>query len=242
MNLVALFFTALAVGFSGALTPGPLLSAVVSQTVERGPGGGLGAVAGHGLLELAMVAALAAGAGQWLALREVSGAIGLAGGLVLLAMGWGMVRGAARLSRSLDLVAAAPAGPSAGRRLLRPGPGWPEARARAGVTGRGLSPLWLGVMTSVANPYWTLWWATVGAGYLALAGNRGAAGAGVFFLGHFLSDFSWYALVTAAVAGGRRVLPHRFYRGLLAVCGVFLMVMGGSFLVYGGLRLLRPAG
>ncbi len=40
-------------------------------------------------------------------------------------------------------------------------------------------------------------------------------------------------LVAFAVAGGRRTINRRVYRGLLAVCGVFLVALGGWVLASG---------
>ena len=40
-------------------------------------------------------------------------------------------------------------------------------------------------------------------------------------------------LVAFAVAGGRRIINRRVHRGLLAVCGVFLVALGGWFLASG---------
>ena len=35
-----------------------------------------------------------------------------------------------------------------------------------------------GVAVSVANPFWLLWWATIGAAYVAASLEEGAAGVG----------------------------------------------------------------
>ena len=56
-----------------------------------------------------------------------------------------------------------------------------------------------------------------------------ASGAWPFFAGHILADLAWYSLVAVAVAGGRRFLTDRLYRGLIAVCAAFLVVFAGYF-------------
>ena len=56
-----------------------------------------------------------------------------------------------------------------------------------------------GVVATVANPYWLLWWATIGANFVALARQGGALGLVSFFSGHILADFLWYTLVAFLV-------------------------------------------
>ena len=55
----------------------------------------------------------------------------------------------------------------------------------------------------------------------------GVVGISAFYLGHILSDYSWFSLVSLAVASGRRMLTPGVYRGLIVVCGLFLWIMGG---------------
>jgi threonine/homoserine/homoserine lactone efflux protein len=95
-----------------------------------------------------------------------------------------------------------------------------------------------GILMSVANPYWIIWWATIGLGYILYSWRFGFWGIAFFFVGHILADLVWYSLIAAAVAGGRHFLTHRFYRGLIAVCAVFLMVFAGYF-AYAGFEKLN---
>jgi len=240
-----LFVTSLVVGFSGALMPGPLLTAVIAESCRSGARGGVYAVLGHGVLEAALVFALVLGLGRYLVLDPVLGALGLLGGAALVWLGYAMARGAARVAAEL----AAPAGGggrgsggSYGAGAGGSGGGSGGASGGAGRGGparrHGLGPLLIGVVTSLSNPYWSLWWATVGAGYLAYAMSSGALGVGSFFFGHFSSDFIWYSAISLAVAGGRRFLRPGFYHGLLFACGIALVGLGGYFLWSGVARLV----
>ena len=100
---------------------------------------------------------------------------------------------------------------------------------------RSLGPLVLGGVTSASNPYWYLWWATVGAAYIARAraSGLGSVGSVAFFGGHILSDLVWYSLVGLMVTMGKKFLSDRVYKALLVLCGIFLVGMGISFLWYG---------
>ena len=87
-----------------------------------------------------------------------------------------------------------------------------------------------GATVSILNPYWSLWWATIGLGYILWATDLGAVGVASFYTGHILSDIVWYSLVAFAIASGRRIMTPEVYRGLIVVCGLFLLVLGGFFL------------
>lgn len=91
-------------------------------------------------------------------------------------------------------------------------------------------PVLTGILTSLSNPYWSIWWATTGLFYAAWALEHGWAGLTSFYVGHILSDLTWYSLVAAAVVSGRRICPPAVYRWLIVVCGVALVGLGFWFL------------
>ncbi|MHB9091909.1 MAG: LysE family transporter, partial [Chloroflexota bacterium] len=101
----------------------------------------------------------------------------------------------------------------------------------------GPGPVATGALVSASNPYWLLWWATIGATYVAAALQMGTLGLASFFSGHILSDFAWFTFVGALVATGRRLLTDRAYRGLVLACGIALVVLGSTF-VFGGITYL----
>ncbi|MDP2949406.1 MAG: LysE family transporter, partial [Chloroflexota bacterium] len=59
--LAAIFATSFAVGFTGALMPGPLTTLTVRETMRRGFWAGPLLALGHGVIELALVVGLALG-------------------------------------------------------------------------------------------------------------------------------------------------------------------------------------
>jgi threonine/homoserine/homoserine lactone efflux protein len=96
-----------------------------------------------------------------------------------------------------------------------------------------------GILTSASNPYWSLWWATIGLGYLLLSRSQGAAGVLAFFAGHILADAVWYLFVGTAVSAGRGWFTDRVYRGVVGACAVFLAFFALSFGYFGMTRLIR---
>src|SRR5512142_748908 len=151
------------VGITGAMMPGPVTTLIVTESARRGFIAGPLVTVGHVLLELAMVIALFFGLGDVLKQNVVAGFIGLMGGLFLLWMGWGILRSAWRGEVSLTLAVN-------GRTL-----------------GASSNPVVQGVLTSISNPYWLLWWATVGAASLITFRAYGVAGIVAFYIGHTLA-------------------------------------------------------
>jgi threonine/homoserine/homoserine lactone efflux protein len=192
--------TSFIVALSGALMPGPLLTLTVGEAARRGFWAGPLIILGHALLELALVALLLAGVGAWLHRPVVLGSVGVLGAVMLAWMGLGLLKASRYSSLEFD----------------------PE-------TASGLHPVWAGVLMSLANPYWLIWWLTIGLGYVLFAMKFGLLGVGLFYAGHVAADFAWYTLVSGAVAQGRRFISPKLYRGFLAGCAVFLFAFGGYF-------------
>ncbi|NLW45661.1 MAG: LysE family transporter [Syntrophomonadaceae bacterium] len=223
MELAGLFTTAFLVGLSGAVMPGPLLTVTIGETVRHGMVAAPLIILGHLTLELILVAALAlgmvnvvkTGASPWMAIL---------GGLFMLWMGWGMMRDVISGRISLPTHNDA-SGTAAEVKQSRPGNkiDW-LLQSRLVLTG--------GII-SLANPYWLLWWATVGLGYTTMALKSGTIGVASFFSGHALSDLVWYLMIGAAVSGGRKFFTDKIYKALLIICGFFLLGIGGYFIHYG---------
>ena len=90
MTLPLLFVYSFVVGFSAVVTPGPVTTAIVSESARRGFIVGPLVAAGHALLELIMVVLLALGLSAGLNTPAITTAIALIGGALLLWMGAGM--------------------------------------------------------------------------------------------------------------------------------------------------------
>ena len=88
-----------------------------------------------------------------------------------------------------------------------------------------------GVLLSLLNPYWSIWWATVGLLYITQALQGGTGVVAAFYSGHILADLAWYSLVAALLAGGRRFVSRKVYAGVLLVCSLFLVGLGVYFIL-----------
>ena len=204
--LLTIFVSSFVIALSGALMPGPLMTVTISESSRRGFITGPLLIAGHGMLELVLVVALLLGLAPFLQQPAVFVATALGGAAILLWMAFGMFRSLPSLRLSWN-----------------------------GKRKRGMHPVVGGILMSAANPYWIIWWATIGMGYVIYSRQFGLWGVAFFFAGHILADLVWYSAVAAAVAGGRRFLTDRLYRGLIACCAVFLVLFAGYF-AYAGFQ------
>lgn len=202
MNVALIALSSFIVAFSGALVPGPLFTITVGESVKRGFIAGPLIVLGHGILELILVLLLVMGVTPFLAGEGAQIAIAVTGGAILLVMGGMMIKDAA------------------GARLVM----------TTGRNERGLHPIISGIVGSLSNPYWLIWWATAGLGYLVGSVKYGFAGVAAFFAGHIAADLTWYSLLALAVSKGRRMIGDRGYRFMLYGCGFFLIAFGGWFI------------
>jgi threonine/homoserine/homoserine lactone efflux protein len=208
LSLAGLFISAFIIALSGAMMPGPLLSTTIAESARRGWTAGPLLILGHAILELVLVIGLAAGLLSFIQKPLVTQVIALLGGAFLLYLGYGMSRQAAAGQIRLD----------AGEKA-RPA---------------GLHPVLAGVLVSISNPYWSIWWATIGLGYLTIGLQQGWLGLAAFFSGHILADLAWYVLIAVLIAQGRRFFSQPVYNFILLACGIFLVGMG-VFFIYRGL-------
>jgi threonine/homoserine/homoserine lactone efflux protein len=93
----------------------------------------------------------------------------------------------------------------------------------------GRSPILAGAALSAGNPYFLVWWATVGATLVSRSSIHGALGFTLFAVGHWLCDLVWCSVVAYVSYRGRRLLGGRFGQGVSLVCSVALLGFGVRF-------------
>jgi threonine/homoserine/homoserine lactone efflux protein len=202
---IAIFFSSMVVALSGAMMPGPLLTLNISESARRGVIAGPLLMAGHAILELILLISLFAGLGPFLKNEILFVAIALVGGSIMLWMAYGMFRSLPTLT----------------------------VQQQANEQKKD-NLIVAGALISLANPYWIIWWATIGIGYILKSQEFGVMGVSVFYVGHILGDVLWYVAVSVAVAKGKKLFSDTVYRGLIAVCGAFLVVFS-LYLVWSGI-------
>jgi threonine/homoserine/homoserine lactone efflux protein len=92
------------------------------------------------------------------------------------------------------------------------------------------NPYLAGLLTSIANPYFWLWWLSIGSAMVIAGLEGGLFLAGLFMAGHWCADLAWYTLVSYGISRGTVFLSDRTYRVIMALCGIFLIIFGAYYL------------
>jgi len=203
--VIGLFFLSLFVGFSGAIVPGPLFAYAVGQALTFGWMAGIWLSVGHVTAEVILVLCLRAGLGAFLQRPMVIRCIGLIGGGVLLYFAWGML--------TMPIAAAIP--------------------HKTAVISPGMFGLcWKGMLLTLVNPYFYLWWATVGMGMISTqAAKHGTKAWGVFLCGHGCADIFWYVGVSITLAVSGSFLSPTIHHAIIVIAGIGVALLGVIFIL-----------
>jgi threonine/homoserine/homoserine lactone efflux protein len=204
-SLVSVFVFSFVLAIAAVVSPGPVTAAILSESPRQGWRVGPMVASGHSSLEFLMVVLISFGLATVMSAPLASTIIGLLGGLTLLVIGgsyiYAVARGTIRLPDPEEVS---------------------KPRSYSALFG-------LGVATTLANPFWYVWWVTVAAGYLAQAQAIGIATLGAFYFGHISADYAWDTFLSASASAGRRILTDRRYRALILVTGGFMIYLGILF-------------
>lgn len=88
-----------------------------------------------------------------------------------------------------------------------------------------------GIIMTGANPYFFLWWATVGTALIANATNFGILGLVLFGLVHWGCDLGWYQFISVSVFKSRHLWTPRVQKIVFGICAVILVGFGVWFCV-----------
>jgi len=94
IQALALGGSAFLIGLTGAMSPGPYLTVTITRTVTKGPRSAALMLVGHALLEGLLLVGFAFGLQEILRNLHVARMLSGVGGIFLVWMGWGLLRGA----------------------------------------------------------------------------------------------------------------------------------------------------
>ena len=205
--MIDVLLASFGVGLTGAVSPGPMSASILGMSHEKPLLSTLGLVAGHGMLEAFIIVGIIYG------LRSLPFQTGIAliGCAVIVVLGVMQflaepaeqaARDGREGSRETDLEQPA----------IRRG-----ANARA--------PFVTGIILTLSNPYWWIWWLTFGAGFLALQPAYAA-----FFVGHISADLVWFSILAFTASRGAAFLGER-YRWVVKGSGIAMAAFGILFAV-----------
>lgn len=90
-----------------------------------------------------------------------------------------------------------------------------------------------GIMLSAGNPFFILWWATVGALLVLQAAEFGSGGLWALILTHWSTDLVWLSIVSGLVYKTHRLWAPAFQTAVFTLCSLLLIGFGGWFIVSG---------
>jgi threonine/homoserine/homoserine lactone efflux protein len=92
------------------------------------------------------------------------------------------------------------------------------------------NPYLAGIVTGITNPYFWIWWLTIGSALLLDTMEAGLVFGLIFMTGHWMADMGWLTTVSTAIHRGRRILSSHGYLLTLTLCGIFLILFGIYYL------------
>ncbi|HYW68841.1 MAG TPA: LysE family transporter, partial [bacterium] len=96
---------------------------------------------------------------------------------------------------------------------------------------REASPFTAGMLMTGGNPYFIVWWATVGATLVFRAWSYGVWQFVLFAVLHWSLDLIWYFFLSSAAFKGTKLLGDRFLKGVSLIAGLMLLYFGVRFLL-----------
>ncbi len=208
-SMLSVFFFAFAVSIGAVVSPGPVSAAVVTETPRQGWRAGPLIATGHILLELIFISFISIGLSTRLAQDEIMRVIAIGGSLLLFYMG----------GSYLVLVFR--------KRAKLPQPNLIQGPSQ------NSSLIFLGMLTTISNPFWYAWWATVVPGYLARTTDINFMTVTAFYVGHISVDYLWDTFLSVVIFSGRKWLSDRTYGILILLTGGFMIYLGVVFLRLG---------
>jgi threonine/homoserine/homoserine lactone efflux protein len=194
------------VGLTGALIPGPMLFATIEISLKKGWLAGPQVVLGHMVIELVLYILILFGAASLVGNGVIS-AIFLIGGLSLVVFGFLTLKDARTAASSTRI-----SQDSSGLKLTS-------------------SPALIGLITSVSNPYFWIWWLTAGGALVLREYELGIIISVAYILGHWIADFSWFTAISGSFSCGKALFSQKMHSYILYICGTFLIFFGMYFML-----------
>jgi threonine/homoserine/homoserine lactone efflux protein len=99
-------------------------------------------------------------------------------------------------------------------------------------------PILTGIVLSVSNPYFFIWWSTVGLALATEAKGFGIWAFAIFAVVHWLVDLIWVTALSFTSFHGSVLLGPKPLRIVLMICSAALLGFG-LFFIYNAINLLR---
>lgn len=214
---------------SGVLSPGPLFLANLIYGSEGGYHSGIKIALGHTIVELPLIILLALSIFEYSSFtltEESLRIIGLIGGIAIIIFSMAQI---SSIIRKREVIADI----HNKRRRNRDEATSLLNRMASRIEGR---PIIVGILFSAMNPFFIIWWPTVGLKLISdsiyLFGIT--EGIIILFSSHTWMDYAWLAITAYLISKGRTIIRERLYSFLLLSIS-FILASYGLYLVVGNI-------
>jgi len=198
--------TVVVVTASGALAPGPLSFGILMQGSKEGARSGFSCAIGHTLVEFPLVLALSFGLLAAASQPMIKSIIGLVGGVGLIGFGILQIYQTVKSKPKLD------------------------DSTRSGRL--PASSLVLGFALTGLNPYFILWWLTIGSVLIVQALAFAAIiGVLIMYVSHVWMDYAFLTALAYFAKKGKSIVGSKYYKAVLIAFGLILVYFGLSFTI-----------
>jgi threonine/homoserine/homoserine lactone efflux protein len=204
MDILGFVVTIVVVTASGALAPGPLFFVNIAHGTKSGAKGGVAFSVGHTIVEFSLVMLLAFGLLAVADKPAVESLIGVVGGVFLI------IFGVLQISQFLTSKS--------------------EMFSRIGMPSK--NPLVLGLFFTGLNPYFIIWWLSVGLKLILDSMKFFASLAGILFMyvAHVWMDYAWLTGTAYLAKRGTSLMGSSGYKIIMVIFGGALIFFGLDFL------------
>jgi threonine/homoserine/homoserine lactone efflux protein len=227
-NVYLFLATVVIISTTGVMMPGPVTAATIAKGYKQ-KWAGVYIALGHGIVEFPTIALMALGFSKALEESWVAIIVGLAGGAMLLFMGLSMItsrKGVVAKLRETDKESDRDRGKRVKKKTKkkRKKSKYPEDDPFP------YHPVIAGVITTASNPYFFLWWATLGAFLTMNALEFGLVVLAIFAVLHWSIDLGWDMFIGWAVNKSKKFWNKKVYIGVFAFCGGVMLLFGIWFI------------
>jgi threonine/homoserine/homoserine lactone efflux protein len=206
MDLANFIVTVIVVTASGALAPGPLFFGLLVHGSREGARAGFTCAVGHMLVELPLVLALALGLLAAASQPTVKSVIGAVGGIGLIYFGTLQIYNTIKNKM--------------------------EFGDATKIGSLPTSSLILGLALTAFNPYFILWWLTIGSVLIVQALAFAAiTGVIIMYVAHVWMDYAYLTAIAHLGKRGRKLIGSRYYKLVLIAFGLILIYYGSTFIL-----------
>jgi threonine/homoserine/homoserine lactone efflux protein len=213
------------VGLTGAVSPGPMSASILGMSHKKPLLSTAGLVAGHGIVEAAIIIGIIFGLSSLPYQTEIA----LLGCVTIVILGVLQFMSEPEKAGARAEREDSSEGGSEDGGFIRNRPRATKSREsdleqpaiRWGATAR--APFVAGIVLTLSNPYWWIWWLTFGAGFLALQPAYAA-----FFVGHISADLVWFGILAFMASRGAKILGEK-YRWVVKGSGIAMAAFGVIF-------------